>query len=207
MLRERFVQLGEERLKPIAWNKDGQRLAFPFPSSEIVSILVLEDTDVVPEDINFPNLDVTKPLLIVWHKGSDHHKIEQIENDIRVLRWGIPRECANFSHNDTSSDTWNDVQQLVCGDLDPTKFAQKYRSTSFLDGLEKWAAICQLYMIGPATPDRAALGQEVRSTLDALPEQFSAPTWEQYNKAQRDWPALLKQVREYASPLAREPLS
>jgi hypothetical protein len=204
-LRERFVQLGDERLRPMAWNEDGTRLPPQFPATERLLILVLDDDDQdIPTEIGFANADATKPLLIVWHKGSYHHKISQLEKDPRVLRWGITRECATFSHNDNSSTTWKDVNELICGELDPIKFAQKYRARSFLDALERWAAICQLYMIGPDPSDGAALGRETKSTLETLPEQFSDPTRVQLRKAQPDWPELLKQVRDYAAPLARE---
>jgi hypothetical protein len=202
-LRAEFAQLGDERLRPMAWTEDGKRLAARFPVNERILILVLDDDGGIPAEIGFPNADATKSLLIVWHKGSRGYKISQIENNISVRRWGIPRECASFHHNVDNDATWKDVNALICGELDPIKFAQKYRNRSFLDGLEKWAAICQLYMIGPTPSDRTALGQEVTKTLNTLPEQFSAPIREQFKKAPADWPELLKEVCEYAAPLVR----
>jgi hypothetical protein len=177
---------------PMGWRMRGVGDIAPLSAAASYTVLLLDDTSSVSDDIVFANRDREEPLFVVAHNSSAQNSIADIQANPVLNSWGRPYVCEAFSHL-PDHETWKEIRGLLHGELDPNDFANERRERRELDLYDQLAAICQLKLIDPA----ANVTMLQRSISGELPFHF------QNDFAERSWSARLELVRERATLLAR----
>jgi len=178
---------------PIGWRMDGKFDSPALLPEESYSVMFLDDTRQVPNNISFANKDREGRLLIVAHASSTTNS-DPTNNPV-LQTWGKPYVCKRYSRL-RSSEVWQAIQSLALGDpATLANFVKTQRNDRNFDLYDQLAAICQLNIIDPS-----AESENLASTIILeFPVRFQNEFWKQ-----SDWFARLECVRKEAAPITND---
>ena len=163
-------------------------------------LLLLDDTRSVKEQLPnamHSNKNLDEILLVVTHRNSSLNATPA--GDEILQSWGKPRSVKDFSHVKNDEVFTNIINVLSGSGAD--NFLAKLRDDQCCRCYEVLAAVCNLKILSPGTPDN-----EVNDYIDEVMWILPLEVKREWMSCQdmggnRDWNQSLNMIRDKAEPL------